>query len=516
MSAIIIRRVMPLALAIWFIAFPYSVPALVQGGKVPSNSIYAGLSDGDLLLALNVATAGEDPNYCEELAPLLKEMVERGTFTGRVELASSAAEMSCAMEQSRWSDAYRNLLVAEKEMQLDDSGLLGFDLALRTENYDDAALRLIAIANAPDSTAIQSVDVESFFYLKDGLKKNANPSAIPKLFNGLFYSRNFNQFTLRQKGVVSYALLNLDAEKGQFDRPLDKLKYLNDPQTTITILSDRKFAPIWQVVEESAGPNMAKTTELYVTQTAGQYKTDAEDSNALQEYAHALLFAGRFEEVISLVDVKDVALMTEQQGWALNVKAYALDALGKTAESSAIFDAIAAIPYEPRKNDWLVSFLINRASRLSELGQYENALKANKLAESIPGSDYAKMLTLKTKICSLAGLNRTNETMPFVVQINENRKHSHATAAEAMLCVNEKEKAVLIVLEALASSEYSETMTENLQRPEFNLFYTRSVLPNLYDNFHSHSDIKAALYKVGQFIPDEYIPKSGMLRIKTK
>ena len=58
-------------------------------------------------------------------------------------------------------------------------------------------------------------------------------------------------------------------------------------------------------------------------------------------------------------------------------------------------------------------------------------------------------------------------------------------------------------------------MAEQLQKPEFNLFSTRSVLPGLYDEFQGHSDVKAALYKVGRFIPDEYIPVAGVRRIKS-
>lgn len=509
----VIRRVMTMALVIGFIIFPYPVPALVQVGDVSSKSIYAGLSNGDLLLALNVATASENPDYCEELAPLLREMVERGTFTSRVEIASAAAEMSCAKEQSRWSDAYRYLLIAEKEMQLDDSGLLGFDMALRAENYDDAAVRLIAIANSPDSGIIESVSVEAFFYLQDELKKNSAPSALVNLLNGLFYSRNFNQFTLRQRGVVSYALLNLDAEKGRFDQPLEKLKYLNEPQTAVTILANRKFAPIWAVMEEMAGKHLVAAADALIAVSAIPYKIDPKDDYALQQYAHALLFAGKFEEVVALVNIKDIANLTEYQGWALNGKVNALDALGRTAEADAIFDAIAEIPLKPGENEWLVNFTINRASRFSDFGQFERALVANQLAERMPGNDYANIQTLKIKICSLAGLNRINEARPFVVQIYENRKHSHATVAEAMLCVNDTEKAAQIVLEALVNPDFSVAMTEQLQKPEFN-FYTHSVLPNLYDNFHNHSDIKAALYKVGQFIPDEYMPKAGMLRMK--
>jgi len=513
-SAIIIKRVMTLALAFGFITFPYSVHALVQGGKVQSNSIYAGLSDGDLLLALNIATAGEDTNYCEELAPLLREMVERDTFTDRVKLASAIAEMWCAKEQKRWQDAYRFLLMAESE-GADDFGSLGFSLALYAEKNNDALERLLSFAKSNDSEAILDVYIEDVLFLKNELKSNGLTNEYESMLNGLFDSPYFSQFSPRLQNPIAYALVEIDADKGRFEHMDEKLAYLKDPMTYISFLADRKFAPIWPQLEESAGPNMASVADSYVEESANRHDKEPSDDYAIQEYAHALLYAGKFEEVVALVDIKDIANMTEQQGWALNVKAYALDALGRTPESSAIFSTIASIPYEPGENDWLVSFVINRASRLSELGQFENALKANQLAESIPGSEYAKMLTLKVKICSLAGLNRVSEARPFLDQIYAKRKNSHATAAEAMLCVNDSEKAAMIVLEALANPDYSGTMAEQLQKPEFNLFSTRSVLPGLYDEFQGHSDVKAALYKVGRFIPDEYIPVAGVRRIKS-
>ena len=508
-----IKRIAVLVLVLGLIALPNAVVASVQGGDSSSKSPYAGLSDDDLLFALNVAMAGEDPAYCQEMLPLLREMIKRGTFTGSVEKAGALTEVMCAREQRRWSDAYRLLLEAEK-VGADDAGALGFELALYVEKYEDALDRLLSIAAEDDPAEVMSVYVEDVLFLKSMLSKDGPAGAEERMLQGLFDSPHFSEFSPRIQQPIAYSMLEMDAEKGRIEGAAGRLTYVKNPLTYIYLLSDRKFAPIWPMLEASVGPNLSAVSKAYVDETARRHAGNPSDDYAVQEYAHALLYAGRFEEVVALVDVKDVTNMTEQQGWALNVKAYALDALGRSAEADAIFDSIAAIPYKSGANDWLVSFTINRAYRLSELGRFEAALKANRLAESMPGSDFANMLTLAIKVCSLAGLDRRVGLKPLIQRVYDKRADSYANAAMAMLCVNEVDMAASIVREALADPESSGDMAKELQRPEFNLFYTRGALPVLYDALHDRPDIRAALNKAGQFIPDAYIPEAGLRRMK--
>ena len=508
-----IKCIAGLVLAVGLFAASHSACAYVQGGVPSPEPPYANLSDDSLQLALNAAVAGEDSDYCEEISPLLREMARRGSLTRSVERSGAMAGMFCAKDQRQWPDAYSHLLRAE-ESGWTDAGSLGFGIALYAEKYNDALERLLFLANLDDYTEIMGVYVEDVLFLKSALSGDGAANAKRRMLQGLFDSPHFSQFSPRLQQPIAYDLLAMDADNGRFEGVDGRLAYIKDPMAYINLMADRKFAPIWPVLEGSVGPNMSFVVDSALGESAKLYAETPSSDYALQEYAHALLYAGKFEQVVALVDVEDMAKITEQQGWALNVKAYALDVLGRTAEADDIFDAIARIPYKPETNDWLVSFAINRAYRLTELGRFEEALEANRLAESIPGSGYANMLTLRNSICSLAGLNRLDELKPFVADLYEKWENSYAVAAAAMLCINDIEKAASIVLEALADPEFSGDMATELQRPEFNLFYTRGVLPVLYVALQGRADVREALYKAGRFIPDEYIPEAGRMRMK--
>lgn len=492
------------------LAFHLSVPfAAIKGA---GQAQYAELSDAELLNALSLVNAKESADVCKELSPILAEMVTRGSFPEQIVKASAAAEMWCAREQGRWQDAYRYMLVAEEGVEPLGFGALGFGIAIYAGHYDDALDRLLAIAESEDPKEAFSLYIEDVLFLMDKLRDDGSEKSTRRMLDGLFHSPHFNQFSPRLQGPIAYALLDSDADRGDFAHADEKLAYLKYPPTYIYLLADRKFAPIWPALESKVGKNMRTVVDSYLAETQARYKSNPKDDNALQGYAHALLFAGRPEDVVALVDVDDIGSMNENQGWALNVKAYALDALGRHAEAEAVFDAIAKIPYRPGVNEWLVSFLINRASYLSELGLFEKALAANRLAESLPASEYANMLTLKTNICSLAGLGRSAEVEPYLKLIYDKRRDSYDIAALAALCVGDVDRAARIVLEALADPKSSGDMAEDLQPEGFSLFYSRSHLPTLYEKLHAYNGISQALDKAGRFIPDEYMPEAGIRR----
>ena len=226
-----------------------------------------------------------------------------------------------------------------------------------------------------------------------------------------------------------------------------------------------------------------------------------------------------FCDVISLVEVKATAKLIEQDAWALNAKVIALDSLGRNAEAEAIFEAVAIIPYDPDVNGWIVGLIINRGDRLVKLGQWHKALDAAELAEKIAeksGNDFAMMLIRKTKVCALTGIGQGDKAKILLDTMFDKRKDAYGAAAEAMLCANDDKRAGTIVLEALADTDYSDTMASNLQRPEFELIYIPSILPSLYEKLRNRPDVSAAFNKVERDIPDAYIPIAGVRRKSLK
>jgi tetratricopeptide (TPR) repeat protein len=423
--------------------------------------------------------------------------------------------MWCAIDEMRWLEAYQAMIGLESIIGVNALGELGFSIAVVAGKSDAAVDRLIALAGEDDPDELLLVTVDRLSELSNLLERDNEMQLRAKAFEAMFRSNHFGKLKSNMQEAVAEKILSIDTHAGRFDRASELLESINKPSTFTNLLTDLAYAPIWPILEQAAGLNLKKSSAGYVEKTGAQYRKNTEDRDAFQEYAHALFYAGQFEDVVSLVDVKDMAKLAESDAWALNVKAYALDSLGKTAEAEAIFDAIAAIPYDPAVNGWLVSFVINRGYRLVSLGQWQKALDAAELAEKVAdesGNEYAKMLIRKTKVCALAGIGRRDEAKVLSDAIFYNRKDAYGTAADAMLCTDDDKRAVTIVLEALADPDHSGAMADNLQRPEFELFYTRSILPSLHDRLRGRPDVNAAFNKVARDIPEAYIPMSAIRR----
>ena len=94
------------------------------------------------------------------------------------------------------------------------------------------------------------------------------------------------------------------------------------------------------------------------------------------------------------------------------------------------------------------------------------------------------------------------------------RKESYSSAATALLCAGDIDRAAQLVIEALSDPVYAETMVDDLQKPEFQLFYTQSVLPTMREELLMRADVRSAYDKVGRDIPDAYIPLAGRRRVE--
>lgn len=492
-----------------------SVEASIPGVSTTPKVGLALLSDDELLLAYELADEKKEPAYCKELVPILAEMNKRGSFDGPTARLSAHANMWCAIDEGRKLEAYQYMLKLESFAGANALGQVGFSIALYA-NQDEAAVdRLIFLAQDNKHDELLIINEISIFDLSRSLLLSKKYDLRNEMYEALYQSKYFEQLTLNIQADTAYALLLKDLEIGKIDRSKALLAKINSPASYIDLIADRKFAPIWPVIEDAAGINLKTIGAKFVNQHAEMYHKDPSNRNHFQEYAHALLYAGRFEDVVELVKINDMTHLVEDDAWALNVKAYALDSLGRNTEAESIFDAIAAIPYDPDVNGWLVSFVINRAMRLVEVGNWQKGLDATILAEVIvkkSGNDYANMLVQKTKVCVLTRIGREEEAKKILDLIFEKRKDSYSEAAKAMLCANDENRAATIVLEALADADYYSVMVNDLQRPEFELFYTESLLPTLNDKLRGRADITIAFNKVGRDIPELYIPEAGIRR----
>ena len=78
--------------------------------------------------------------------------------------------------------------------------------------------------------------------------------------------------------------------------------------------------------------------------------------------------------------------------------------------------------------------------------------------------------------------------------------------AVALLCAKAEDKAAAVVIAGLSDPDQRGQMVEALQKPEFELFYTPSVLPSLSDRIRPRKDVDAAFKTVARDIPEQFIP----------
>ncbi len=299
------------------------------------------------------------------------------------------------------------------------------------------------------------------------------------------------------------------------------LALIRRPRSYTDMLADRRLEPFWPQIEERAGVGLTAITAEFSDWALARLDTNEGDRDRFSDAAHALHFEGRFDEAVKLAQSwrnkqDDLDTIKEGDGWALNIQAYAYDALGETDKADAVFDALAAIDYE--ENYWVVNFVINRASRLIGRGRWEEGLEAAKLAREVAkenGSPYAKMIVAEDHACALTKLGRDAEAEAELEYLRENWKDSATLAASGLMCAGKRDEAASLVRTAIADERYRDGVIGNLQADKFELFYAPSILPGINDLLSDYPELRADFEKYARAIPDEYTPAAHGLRKDT-
>lgn len=490
------------------------------GAPVSAKSDIASLSDEKLMSRYGEAVKDDEADHCKLVPSLLDEMAKRPRLSGRVGGPRLYSKYICAWTEGRYKEAYQLSSQVEAASGVSLGEDISFILATSAEEYPAAASHVIKMAAAPDGSAFGRMETDYFWELSRQLVRNKLDETRTKMFRAVADSPHWERLKPEVRSGIAQVTMTLDAKNGIYTRANSLSRDLQGPYPFFELLAHRQMEPVWPLLEDIAGPNMQKIAEADVVLKAEIYNRDKTDRKAFQHYAHALHFAGKFEEAIALVQTLDhspKALLkaTEDDLWAMNIEAYALDSLGRKAEAEVVFDKMAELPFDVEQRPWLVNFVINRASRLVGLGKWEKGLEATMLAHEITeksGSPYAKMLVRKAHICALVNMDRAAEAAPLLVEAYEQREDTFITAAEAHLCAGQDDKAAAIVLEALKDPNHVYNMVEELQGEDFEIFYVREILPSVRDRVKQRPEIDAAFNAVARDLPERLIPRASLRR----
>lgn len=492
-----------------------SVPLETPAAK----SRFSYLDRDALLQAYQAEVKKESMDFCNRLAPLLAEMQARGGYSGPIQSLQADADMWCAVDEKRWKDAYGHLLRVESFDGEGSKGYVGFLIAWYADEDPGAVQRLIALAALQEPDELLKVESREYRILSDSFKQKDNLALRNQLFEALYASKHFPGIAWNVREAVATVLFENDVTAGRFQRAEALLSWVLSPNLYIQYLGDRRYSGVWPLLEKAAGPNLSIVGSKYIGLVGEAYRKDSGNTTAMKDYAQALYEVGLFEQAVSLVDLKGMDALDEDKAWALNVKANSLDILGRPAESEAVFNALVAVPYDKNRNGWLVSFAINRSLSLVEKGQWQKGYDASLLADKITaqsGSEFAEILVLYAKSCSLYQMGQKAKARPLLEQVYLKRKVSYETAAYAMLCANDTERAEQILLEGLADDKEKSELSKVLQQNAFHSYVVNTKMPTLYQALRHRPKVDEAFQRIARDIPESMIPEAEFRRAELK
>lgn len=494
-----------------------AMPALAQTiTPMPAPAAdYAAMSVEDL--AGQLRGLNDDASVCSQVFPILSEIARQRTDLTDIATQAQRAEMFCANERSDFATAY-GILKANPAVAASINGL--FALYLTSMGGEGAAFPAAferVFAGKDDS--LENLEPE---LLNQVLHKARELGAIEAV-DALALQAVRRPETLARlqpdvRPILSYRALAAAARAGDVAGARSLLDAIDDPVMFDSLLGERMYKAIWPAVEARVGPNYTRITPAFLAGAMKRYNAEPDRASKLNDAAHSLYYDGRYAEVIAFADKAtarpDLAeTMTGDEGWAINLKAYALDALERRAEADSVFDRLAKA--STRHKSWGVNFVINRALRLAGQERWAPALTAAAEAQAISdefGSDYAKGLVAYAQVCALRGLGRTSETAnPLSVLKDKSAQHP-GNYASALQCLGRSDQAAEVLIAAIADPKTRSGVLRDLQPVAMDMFYTRSALPHPRDLLATHPRLREAFLARARVIPEEYWPAASLKR----
>lgn len=456
-------------------------------------------------------------NACNNEMPLFSELVRRNPTHAGYRSAALFAEAVCAREHGRLEEALSLLKQSERAQTVPLQNNFGLDLAIRMSDGAEALSRLRKIAAAG---RIRYLGADFLFAGIRTVTAAGLEDELGKLAYELTDSREFAQFDLDVRRTLAVRGLRHAVKAGDLSKLDELLEHIPNPVTYVSMLADRDYEAAWPAIEERSGDNLKTVADGYVRLTADRLAEKPEDRDRLSSYAHALHFAGRFQEAVDVArnwraERNDLSGLEEGDAWSINIEAYALDALGRRDEADAVFDQLAKLPAED--HPWVVNFVINRASRLVGQERWEEGVAATDLARSVAdeyGSTYAKLIIARDRACALQRLGRTDEVAREAAFLVEQFDEYPPLAVTGLLCLGRQAEAERLLAAALTKEVSRRSVLNEMQDPRFELFHTPSALTPVRDLVLANETLRAEVLKDVRILPDRFVPIAHLRRVQ--
>lgn len=468
--------------------------------------------DGGQALALFRSTEDRwqrDP--CRFGAPLLSAMKRGIPDNPLIARLSLFAQALCADEENRYDDGLALIRQYNALDPEEPAVSISLYFADRAEDAD-YALELISDL---EGEALGELDPRIFWYPVRMIERAGRRSDFEAIAFKWFDQSQIAFLDGDMHAALAMNALRHAAREGRADKADELLGYITSPRAYVDMLLMRQYEPLWPWIEARAGQNLTAVGSEDIAMTRARLANAPGDRDRFSDAAHALHFHGDFAEAAALAQSWTAreeagAEMEEGDAWALNIQAYAFDSMGQVERADAIFERLAEV--DPEANPWVVSFVINRASRLVGQGRWEEGLAASEYARTVPGSPYAEMIVARDHACALLKLGRAEEAAAEVQFLRENSREGIGLAATGLLCAGERDEAAELLVAGLRDDVLRSGAIEALQQTEADLFYSQSMLPSARALLAEYPELAALYYEHARDLPDIFIPRAALRR----
>jgi tetratricopeptide (TPR) repeat protein len=471
---------------------------------------------GEEVLALFRKTSGRwlrEP--CTFGVPVTTALEEKIGKTGPIRRARLYAAAICADREQRYAEG----AALVRELNSIDPAEQDVSMALYFARRLEDAEMALAILGGLDGKPLGELERDEFW-------------AVARMVGLQQRGRELDALALRWADEGKFAFIDGDLHEGLAIRSLREaartgrsdlveplLLSITTPVSYIDLLTSRDYELFWPQIEARAGANLATIGAEHVRMTAARLTNAASDRDRLSDAAHALHYNGQYADAIALARrwrerAGPDTPFEEGDGWALNIEAYAHDALGQPDKADAVFEELAKL--DPDEHPWVVNFVINRASRLVGQGRWKEGLAASKLARAVAekyGSTYAKMIIARDRACALERLGRAEEAAGELAYLRANWKDAVEFAVRGLMCHDFRDEAAGLLLQGLRDETVRDSAIGAFLTDELDLFYTASILPDARDVLATSPELADELDKHMRAMPEAYIPQAALRRI---
>jgi tetratricopeptide (TPR) repeat protein len=455
---------------------------------------------------------------CTFGAPLLVELETKAARPIPVRRVRLLAQALCADREKRYADGAQ--LVGEIAKLTPDEPETGMAIyfANRLEDPDG----MLAVLRALNDTGLGQLDEDDYWLAGSVLTRNGRGSDFDALALAWAEGGKLAFIDTQLHESVAIRALRAAAVAGRGDLADQLLLPITSPTAYIRLLTSREFEPLWPQIEMRAGPNLTLVGDEHVRATRIRFTNAPNDRDRFSDAAHALHYNGQFAEAITLAqrwrerEARGVGI-EEGDAWALNIEAYAYDSLGQPKQADKVFDDLAKL--DPEEHNWVVNFVINRASRLVGQGRWKQGLAATELARKVAetqGSTYAKLIIASDRACALQRLGRARDAQGELAFLRDNWKDGVRLTVRGLLCHGLKDEAEQLLIAGLRDESLRDFAINAFETDELDLFYTATTLPQAGDMLPDYPELAAELAKHMRPIPEAYIPQAALKRVARK